>query len=272
MSDRELLLGYVDTFAAALSAFVDLAREIPDEHWEAATDLEGWSVHDIVSHTAHLEAVLAGAPEETVAVPEGLARLDSLSKLYTEQGVIARRDRTREELVDEISTSAASRLAALRADPPTDAAGKPPKTPGDIKWPWGVLLSNRPFDVWMHEQDIRRAIGRPGGLESLGADHAVSVCGRGLPFVWGKKVAAAPGQSAAIELTDRPVRFAVTVNEDGRGAPAPDGTTTDTTVRMDTETFVVLAGGRRSADQVSVEILGDRDLGVRLVERLEMTP
>ncbi len=30
----------------------------------------GWDVHAVVAHTAHLEAVLAGAPEETVAIGE----------------------------------------------------------------------------------------------------------------------------------------------------------------------------------------------------------
>ena len=93
MDDRDLLQEYVDTFDTAVAAFLDVVREVPEAQWEAPTDLDGWTVHDVVSHTAHLEAVLAGAPEETVAVPEGLDRLDSMSKRYTEQGVIARRGR-----------------------------------------------------------------------------------------------------------------------------------------------------------------------------------
>ncbi len=48
--------------------FVALARDIPAEQWDLPTDLDGWSVKDIVAHIAHLESVLAGAPEETVEV------------------------------------------------------------------------------------------------------------------------------------------------------------------------------------------------------------
>ena len=118
-------------------------------------------VKDNVAHTAHLEAVLAGAPEETIEVAEA-PHLKGLMSYYTEQGVLARRDRDMESLADEIEQAVATRYAALQAEPPTDGAAAPPKTPGDVPWDNQTLLSNRPVDVWMHEQDIRRAIGRPG--------------------------------------------------------------------------------------------------------------
>ncbi len=44
---------------------------------------------------------------------------------YTEQGVLARRDRDMAELADEIEQAVATRYAALRADPPTDPNGRP---------------------------------------------------------------------------------------------------------------------------------------------------
>ena len=209
MTDRERLLALLDVFESALADFTDLVRELRDDEWELPTDLPGWTVHDLVSHTAHLEAVMAGSPEETVAVPQGLPHVTSLMGFYTEQGVIARKERSRDELLAEIGAAAGRRLGETRAAPPDDGAGDPPKTPGDIGWSWQTLLSNRPLDVWMHEQDIRRATDRPGHLDSAAARHAVGVFARGLGYVWGKKVGAAPGESGAIELSDSGDRFAV---------------------------------------------------------------
>ncbi len=272
MTDRDRVLALLDVFESALTDFTGLVRELDDDEWELPTDLPGWTVHDLVSHTAHLEAVIAGGAEETVTVPEGLPHVTSLMGFYTEQGVIARKDRTRDELLTEIAAVTGQRLRETRMNPPEDGAGQPPKTPGDIGWSWLTLLSNRPFDVWMHEQDIRRATGRPGHLDTVAARHVVDVLARGLGYVWGKKVGATPGRSAAVELTDSGHRFAVTVRDDGRGAAAPEDIETDTTLRMDTGTFVVLGGGRRDPETQHVEVVGDPDLGQRFRCSLSMTP
>ena len=106
-------------------------------------------------------------------MPEGLPHVTSLMGFYTEQGVVARKDRTRDELLAELAAVTGQRLSATRTNPPDDGAGSPPKTPGDIGWSWLTLLSNRPLDVWMHEQDIRRATGRPGHLDTVAARHVV---------------------------------------------------------------------------------------------------
>ena len=96
---------------------------------------------------------LAGAPEETLEVAEA-PHLKSLMSYYTEQGVLARRDRDLESVVAELEQAVATRYAALCAEPPSDPRAAPPKTPGDVPWDFQMLLSNRPVDVWMHEQDV----------------------------------------------------------------------------------------------------------------------
>ena len=81
-----------------------------------------------MAHTAHLEAVLAGAPEETIEVDEA-PHLKGLMNYYTEQGVLARRDRDMESLADEIEQAVATRHAALLADPPTDGSAEAARRP-----------------------------------------------------------------------------------------------------------------------------------------------
>ncbi|MCW2756826.1 MAG: hypothetical protein JWO46_572 [Nocardioidaceae bacterium] len=271
MTDEQRLLGLLDVAEAALADFTTVVRAVPDELWESPTDLAGWSVHDLVSHTAHLESVIAGGPEDTVAVPDGLPHVVSEMGVYTEQGVIARRERSRAELLAEIESSAARRIAATRADPPSDGAGDPPYTPGGIGWSWNVLLSNRPLDVYMHEQDVRRAVDLAGNLDNAVSAHVVGIFGRGLGYVLGKRAGGTVGESVAVEITGGP-DIQVVVGDDGRGARAPEGTTPTTTLRMDTETFLVLSGGRRDPLTQTVEVTGDQDLGSRFLAAMNQTP
>lgn len=185
--------------------------------------------------------------------------------------MISRKEQTREELLVGIETSAGRRVAETRAQPPPDGSARPPKTPGDVPWSWDTLLSNRPLDIWMHEQDVRRATGRPGNLDSVGGRHAVGVFGRGLGFVLGKKADGGPGQTAAVALTDAPARFVVAIGENGRGAPTDENVPPDTTLRTSTETFIVLSGCRQAAETREVTIEGDEELGARFLTGLAVT-
>jgi uncharacterized protein (TIGR03083 family) len=270
-TDRARLAELVELWHRACADFVSLARELPREEWDLPTDLAGWSVKDNVAHTAHLEAVLAGAPEETVEVAEA-PHLKSLMSYYTEQGVLARRERDMETVAAELEQAIAIRYADLQADPPEDPKASPPRTPGGVPWDFQTLLSNRPFDVWMHEQDIRRATRRPGGYDSPVASHVLHTFGRSLAMVVGKRVAPPVGTVVRLEVPEAGMHWAVQVGDDGRAAPAGDELGATTTVTLSPEEFVVLAGGRRPPDTTEPRIAGDAEIGHRLVESLAVTP
>lgn len=92
MSDRERLAGYVETWWQAVQELTALLEQVPDEQWSTPTDLAGWDVRACAAHTAHLESVLAGNPEETADVGEP-PHVAGFMGLYTEIGVVNRRDR-----------------------------------------------------------------------------------------------------------------------------------------------------------------------------------
>jgi uncharacterized protein (TIGR03083 family) len=261
----------VEVWRHACADFLTLVRDLSPEEGELPTDLAGWSVRDNVAHTAHLEAVLAGAPEETLEVPEA-AHLTGPMSHYTEQGVLARRDRGLGELADEIEAAVATRYAALQADPPTDGSAAPPRTPGGAPWDTRTLLSNRPLDVWMHDQDVRRATGRPGGYDSPAATHVLHVFARALPMVVGKRLAPPPGTVVRLAIPEAGLSRTVLVGPDGRAAAAEDGTVPTTTVTLSAEDFVVLAGGRRPPEATAAVVEGDEQLGRRLLASLAVTP
>lgn len=271
MTDQEELADYIDIWWGAVNDFTALLEQVPAEQWSTPTDLAGWDVQAVASHVAHLEAILAGGPEETVEVGEP-DHVTGLMGLYTEQGVVSRRGHTPDQIINEIRSSVTARHTALLADPPVDGSAKPDRIFGGIGWDWRRLLRNRPLDVWMHEQDIRRAIGRPGNMDTPAARHTADYLAESLGLVLAKRAAAPAGTTAVLEVTgSEPVAFEV--SDQGRGERLADVPAEPTVrLRTDRESFIVLAGGRRAPEQVSVEVEGDQDLGRRLLELLAITP
>jgi len=271
MSDAERLATYVETWWQAIGDFTALLDSLPEEAWALPTDLAGWDVKAVASHTAHLESILADGPEETADIGEAPHVTGPMGQ-FTEIGVVTRRDRSPASIVEEIRATTSARHAALVADPPTDPAASAPGIFGLIGWTQQTLLRNRPLDVWMHEQDVRRAAGRPGGMDSAPAQHAADYLTEAFGFVVGKKVGAPAGTTAVLAVEGSPVR-AVEVDESGRAQRLAE-VPAQPTVRlaMDRDSFIVLAGGRRDAEPGAVTVEGDAALGAAIVEQLGTTP
>lgn len=258
---------YVETWWQAIHDLTTLLEQLTPEQWTSPTDLPGWSVQDVAAHTAHLEALRAGARHEQVDIGPPDHVRGTMGE-FTEQGVVARRGHSNDDLINEIRESATTVHTRLLADPDLDLEASAPGVFGAIGWSNERLLRNRPLDVWMHEQDVRRAVGEPGNLDSAAARHTAAYLSESLGFVVAKRAGAEPGTTVVLDVAGQePV--AVRVGEDGRAVPTE--ATSDPTVRlaMDREAFIVLAGGRRSAP---VEVTGDRDLGDRVVASLAVTP
>ena len=271
MSDAERLATYVETWWQAVGDFTALLDSLPDEAWALPTDLAGWDVKAVASHTAHLESLLAGGPDETADIGEPPHVTGPMGQ-FTEIGVVTRRDRSPSSIVEEIRRWTTARHDSLLADPPTDPAAPATGIFGLIGWNQHTLLRNRPLDVWMHEQDVRRAVGRPGGMDTAAAQHTADYLSEAFGFVVGKKVAPPAGTTAVLAVECSPV-IAVEVDESGRGqrlaeVPAQP----DVRLAMDRESFIIVAGGRRAVPPDAVTIEGDRDLGASIVARLGTTP
>jgi uncharacterized protein (TIGR03083 family) len=132
----------------------------------------------------------------------------------------------------------------------------------------------RAFDCWMHEQDIRAALGRePSAAQLSGADARQSLdeMAASMSFVVGKKGQAPDGSRVLLRLTG-PLSREIRVAVDGRAALVEDfgGAEPTAVVTLDGLQFTRLAGGRglvsyRPAD---VEYAGDAVVGKRIVENL----
>ncbi|WP_181309811.1 maleylpyruvate isomerase family mycothiol-dependent enzyme [Nocardioides campestrisoli] len=265
------LVGYVDAWWQAIDDLTGLLEELPAEAWAAPTDLPGWDVHAVVAHTAHLESLLAGTAHDDVEVGE-LEHVRSPMQVFTEQGVAARRERDADDLLQEIRQSATSRRTALLEDPPSDPDAPAPGAFGALGWTQRTLLRNRPLDVWMHEQDVRRAVGRPGNLRSPAATHTIGYLSDSLGLVLAKRVGAAPGTTLVLTVDDLAPR-SFEVGEDGRGRSLPEPPAEPTaTIELDREAFTVLAGGRQAPHPAGVRVAGDQELAARVLAAMAVTP
>ncbi|HWJ80978.1 MAG TPA: maleylpyruvate isomerase family mycothiol-dependent enzyme [Nocardioides sp.] len=271
MSDQAQLATYVDTWWQAIGDFTALLDSLPEDAWARPTDLAGWDVKAVAAHIAHLESILAGGPEETADIGDPPHVTGPMGQ-FTEIGVVTRRDRSPASIIEEIRKTTQARHEALLADPPADGTAPAPGLFGLIGWNQRTLLRNRPLDVWMHEQDVRRAVGLPGGMDSAGAQHTADYLSEGFGYVVGKKVKAPTGTTAVLAVEGSPV-VAVEVDESGRAQRLAEPPA-EPTVRlsMDRGTFIVLAGGRRPAEPGAVVVEGDEELAAQVVAKLGTTP
>ena len=271
VSDQDRLAALVSVWWEAVDSFTHLLERVGDDQWGTPTDLPGWDVHAIAAHIAHIEALLTGRAHDDIEIGDAPHARGMMGR-FTEQGVVARRPETPDALITEIRESTTARHTRLLADPPTDASTPAPSVFHAMGWTIGLLLRNRPLDVWMHEQDIRRALDLPGNLDSAPAIHAADYLMESLPFVVGKRVQAPIGSVVRLEVA-RHAPVSVAVGEDGRGrAATPEDGEPTVRLAMDRETFVVLAGGRRPAEPGSVGVFGAGELGERVLAALAVTP
>jgi hypothetical protein len=125
----------------------------------------------------------------------------------------------------------------------------------------------------MHEQDVRRALGRPGHVDGPVVEHALGRCEKALGFVVGKKAGAPDGAVVVFDLSGPRARSLAVVVADGRASVAELGDR-EPTVRLDLdqETFWCLGGGRWSPDAVlasrTIAITGDQALGESVIRSM----
>jgi len=268
VKDQEL----VDALDGVWRSIVALGADLDANQWRAMTDCPGWTVQDNVAHLIGIEATLLGRPAPDHAAPDGPHIKNDIGKM-NEVWVDWYRRKSGPEVLDAFRGVTNERMVVLRACSEADfgAASWTPVGPGTVR----DLLPFRIFDSWAHEQDMRRALGRPGDLDSAAASVAMDRIGGALGYVVGKKVAPADGTTVVFDVRGAVGRV-ISIGIDGGRAHAIDPEPADATVRisMDVETFLALGCGRWQANEAvgdgRVELVGDETLGRRVVGELNV--
>jgi uncharacterized protein (TIGR03083 family) len=273
MADRAVI-AHLD---AVWSSTAELLSGLDDEEWDQPTDCPGWTVRDQVSHVIGTESFLLGRPEPAAVDPDSAAHAHNPLGLLNEAWVAQRRGRPGSEVLAEFRSVTAERQDALRAMTDQEMAAETDSPLG--RTPYEEFMAVRVMDCWVHEQDIRRAVGRPGHLDGPAAEAALDRLTGGLAYVVGKRSHAPDGSTVVVRLEGTMVRHLAVQMVDGRARPvappAAEGEA-DVSLSMTAETYVCLSCGRWSPTDVAadgrVRISGDRVLAERVMAAMSIMP
>ena len=274
MTVHSKLQPYIDAWTHSIESINDLVSPLTEGEWNRATECPYWSVRDVVSHIIGFECELLGDPRPIHTLPSDLRHIRNEKARYTEVPVDIRRHHTAPEMTSELEYTIIRRTRQLRNE------SRPPEaTVRAIAGGETTLeeqLWSRVFDVWVHEQDLRRALDAPGNLASPGAVLARDYVLRSLPDLVAHDAKAAPGSAVVFDVHG-PLEFMRTVRVDAQGHGTIDSAVSlgpAVTFIVDWETFLRLITGRirastARADQLKTE--GDTRLADAILSHIAVT-
>ncbi len=253
----EMLAAYEDVLVHLLQ----LCRGLPHEAAELPTDCPGWSVRDQLAHVVGTEQAFSGSPSPPIELPP-LDHVRNDFDRYTEPAVHARRLLPLAAICDELAGLLPRRMAQYGE---LIAGGADGLTEGPFgPRPASAVLSLRTFDIWTHEQDIRRAVGLPPRIDCPGARITIE---RAFT-AWSHNFARLEGLDGALTITvDAP-------ETRSRTFPVGSGDGPTAEIAADAGVIAWLGCGRgtlaEAADQVTLR--GDRRWLDTLAGHLPFTP
>lgn len=276
MSDHHpSLQPYADAWTQSIEAISELVRPLAEGEWNRATDCPGWSVRDVVSHVIGIECELLGDPRPIHTLPRDIYHVVDETSRHMEVQVDVRRHHTGPEMTGELEYTIIRRSRQLRNEKRAPDTEVRHVLPGLSPVTLERQLMLRAFDVWVHEQDIRRALRKPGNLDSAAALITRDVLVEALPMVVAKR-AGAPTDSAVVVDVGGPVEFMRTVRVDKEGRGTVSGSPSlgpAVTLSLGWETYVRLACGRVRAEAVAgdVKAEGDAELAKAILGSFAVT-
>jgi len=247
-----------------------LCRELTAAEWATPTACPGWDIADQVAHVVGTESMLAGRSgppaQETAPDPDHVH--NDIGRI-NEQWVQWLRATAPQDVLEGFRELTNQRIEQLRArgEAEWEAPSWTPVGPSTYR----RFMQIRVFDCWVHEQDMRRALGRPGHDQGPAVDQAIDEIERALGYIVGKKAEAPAGSRITIDLTG-PLRRSIHLAVEGRATVvATLDRAADVTLRMASPTFAALACGRSDPAGAPVVVEGDQAWGQRIAGQLAFT-
>jgi uncharacterized protein (TIGR03083 family) len=218
----------------------------------------------VAEHLGAIEAMLLGAEPGSMAESLPFERagewMSSVAGLSDAEFLARYR---------EVLTPRRAELAAMSID----ELGRPSATPVG-PGTYARFMAIRVFDYWVHEQDVRRPLGRPGHESGPAAEIALDEVHRSLPYIVGKKVGLPDGMSISFTVSG-PLERSMHVLVDGRAGLVDGLDSPDVSVSADSTTFVLLACGRIDPEAEiaagTISWSGDDEWGGQAVRNLRFT-
>ncbi len=257
----------IDKLTHTWDSISALCADLTEEQWKTMTACPGWTVQDTLSHLIGVERMMIGLPvTKHRAAPS--AHVKNPIGEFNEHDVDVRRSLPGAEVLAEWNDLIEDSKDFLEdaGDEYFNRETMTPTGPGTM----ADFLHIRVLDCWAHEQDMRRALGRPGNEGSPAAEHTIDRLLRTIPIVVGKRAQTPEGRGVVIDITG-PVRRTVPVLvTNGRAAIVDQVGDPIATLTMDSNTFCALAMGRVDPHTATVDVVGDQELGKAITTNLNM--
>jgi uncharacterized protein (TIGR03083 family) len=257
-----------NALAETWGALAEVSSGLSETEWALPTECPGWDVKDQVSHLIGIERAIMGEP-----VPEWAGTLGDHVKndfaATNEPFVAVRRalpgSSVRAEFV-EVTTNRLAQLDALTAEGWAIVGYSPL---GEV--PHAEFMAVRVFDSWVHEQDVRRALDRPGGDGNMASAISLDHVQRAMPYVVGKLAGCAEGTAVRFDVTgpaDDARAFTIAV-DGGRARPVDDEVAPTVTLSLSNIDFMRLGCGRTTSALLqtagAVDVDGDALAGASVL-------
>jgi uncharacterized protein (TIGR03083 family) len=249
------------------SSAAEACQGMSETQWDLPTDCPGWSVKDQLAHLVSVERMLLGDKSPALLDEKPEHVLNVIGEI-NEAWIEHYRQATGSDVLAEFVNTTNRRIDALRSFPPERFDEVGPSPEGEV--PYRRFMDTRVLDCWAHEQDIRRAVGRPGGRNGAGESVALDRCAAAMPYVVGKKVGAPDGTCVLFIVVGLLGRHIPVVVSGGR-AGVVDATPADVTVTltMAQDHFWRLCFGRMDYVKIlatgEATVTGDTSLGHRVL-------
>jgi len=262
----------VDLLRHEYRALADLGADLTPEQWDTPTCLPGWTVRDVLSHVIGAESGLLGDPAPSVDVSH-LTHMRNPIAEANEVWVEALRGTSGPDMVGRLAAVTGRRLALLDAMT-QEEFDAPSWTPAGRDETYGRFMRIRHYDCYLHEQDMRLALGLPARETPEDLASALDEVATGLGYIVGRRAALPKGSRVRIDLTGPvPRTYLVQVDERAALVDALDGEPT-VGIELPAIRYLRLTGGRHDTGvdpEDGVRLTGDRELGGRLVANLSFT-
>ena len=240
---------YVAAVGDTLTAVAGICGDIDDLEWERPTGCPGWSVKDNVSHICDVERLLLGDPPAGIAMTMG-GHVVNLVGERMEPGVELRRAWSPSEVLADLETTTARRLeqlAHVNEQALEEIAHGHPLGPMPLR----TFLTLRVFDLFTHEQDIRRAVNRRGDVAGPAAQMTLRYSTKSLARFLYEKAPETRGSVFGINVHE----FAVTVDLTGERSAVRYEPGGDVQLSLDIGNYMAWIGGR--SDRAEFVASGD---------------